>query len=387
MDAKTAARQRLESQRESLVELSHRIHAHPELGFEEERSSNWLCETLGDLGFAVEQGICDLPTAFRARFGNGPLNVAICAEYDSLPGIGHACGHNIIAASAVGAALAAAEVADDVGLTVTVLGTPAEEVGNASGKILLLERGAFGDVHAAMMVHPAPFDMLRAKIIAASMFEVAYTGKESHASAFPELGINAADALTIAQTALGLLRQHIRAADRIHGIVTNGGAAPNVVPAHTAAKYIIRSETLVQLNELRPKVHRCFEAGALATGTKLMILGGDKPYAEMRHNDEMALLYRRNSEALGRPFPNLGEWETRPLASTDMGNVSLAVPSIHPMIGINSLPAVNHQPEFTAHCVTPDADKALTDGALSMAWTCVDLANDMNLRQRLIARA
>ncbi len=387
MDAKTAARQRLESQRESLVELSHRIHAHPELGFEEERSSNWLCETLGDLGFAVEQGICDLPTAFRARFGNGPLNVAICAEYDSLPGIGHACGHNVIAASAVGAALAAAEIADDVGLTVTVLGTPAEEVGNASGKILLLERGAFGDVHAAMMVHPAPFDMLRAKIIAASMFEVAYTGKESHASAFPELGINAADALTIAQTALGLLRQHIRAADRIHGIVTNGGAAPNVVPANTAAKYIIRSETLAQLNDLRPKVHRCFEAGALATGAKLAILGGDKPYAEMRHNDEMALLYRRNSEALGRPFPNLGEWETRPLASTDMGNVSLAVPSIHPMIGINSLPAVNHQPEFTAHCVTPDADKALTDGALSMAWTCVDLANDMNLRQRLIARA
>ncbi len=387
MDAKTAARQRLESQRDSLVELSHRIHAHPELGFEEERSSTWLCETLADLGFAVEQGICDLPTAFRARFGNGPLNVAICAEYDSLPGIGHACGHNIIAASAVGAALAAAEVADEIGLTVTVLGTPAEEVGNASGKILLLERGAFGDVHAAMMVHPAPFDMLRAKIIAASMFEVTYTGKESHASAFPELGINAADALTISQTALGLLRQHIRAADRIHGIVTNGGAAPNVVPANTAAKYIIRSETLAQLNDLRPKVHRCFEAGALATGAKLAVLGGDKPYAEMRHDDAMALLYRRNSEALGRPFPNLGEWETRPLASTDMGNVSLAVPSIHPMIGINSLPAVNHQPEFTAQCVTPDADKALADGALAMAWTCIDLANDAALCQRLIARA
>ncbi len=387
MDAKTAARQRLESQRDSLVELSHRIHAHPELGFEEERSSTWLCESLANLGFAVEQGICDLPTAFRARFGNGPLKVAICAEYDSLPGIGHACGHNIIAASAVGAALAAAEVADEVGLTVTVLGTPAEEVGNASGKILLLERGAFGDVHAAMMVHPAPFDMLRAKIIAASMFEVTYTGKESHASAFPELGINAADALTIAQTAIGLLRQHIRGSDRIHGIITNGGTAPNVVPAHTAAKYLIRSETLAQLNDLRPKVHRCFEAGALATGAKLAILGGDKPYAEMRHDDAMAALYRRNSEALGRPFPNLGEWETRPLASTDMGNVSLAVPSIHPTIGINSLPAVNHQPEFTAHCVTPDADKALADGALAMAWTCIDLANDAALRQRLIARA
>ena len=326
-----------------------------------------------------------MPTAFRARFGSGPLNIGICAEYDSLPGIGHACGHNIIAASAVGAALAAAKVADDVGLTVTVIGTPAEEVGNASGKILLLERGGFDGLHAAMMVHPAPFDMLRAKIIACSMCEIRYTGKESHASAFPELGVNAADALTIAQTAIGLLRQHIRSADRIHGIVTNGGVAPNVVPAHTSAKYIIRSETLDQLNDLRPKVHRCFEAGALATGSKLAITGGDKPYAEMLHDDRMAAMYKKNSEALGRPFPNLGEWETRPTGSTDMGNVSLAMPSIHPMIGINSLPAVNHQPEFTAHCITPDADKALADGALAMAWTCIDMATNKQMRDELIA--
>jgi amidohydrolase len=377
MDTKTAARERFDSARDSLIELSHRIHAHPELGFEEEKSSAWLCESLADAGFAVEKGICDLPTAFRARIGSGPLHVAICAEYDSLPGIGHACGHNIIAASAVGAALAAAKVADEVGLTISVIGTPAEEVGNASGKILLLERGAFDGIHAAMMVHPAPFDMLRAKIIAASMFEVNYTGKESHASAFPELGINAADALTVAQTAIGLLRQHIRSTDRIHGIVTHGGDAPNVVPAHTSAKYIIRSETLDQLTELRPKVHRCFEAGALATGARVAITGGDKPYAEMRHDNAMAMFYRHNSEALGRPFPNLGEWETRPTGSTDMGNVSLAVPSIHPMIGINSLPAVNHQPEFTAHCITPDADKAMIDGALAMAWTCIDLATHL----------
>ena len=353
MDAKSAAKERLESAREGLVELSHRIHAHPELGFEEERASTWLCESLIDAGFTVEKGICDLPTAFRARAGSGPLHVAICAEYDSLPGIGHACGHNIIAASAVGAALAAAKVADEVGLTVTVIGTPAEEVGNASGKILLLERGAFEGIHAAMMVHPAPFDLLRAKMIAASMFEVHCTGKESHASAFPEIGINAADALTVAQTAIGLLRQHIRSTDRIHGIVTNGGAAPNVVPAHTSARYIIRSETLDQLTELRPRVYRCFEAGGLATGAKITIAGGDKPYAEVRHHEAMAALYRKNAEALGRPFPNPGEWETRPTGSTDMGNISLAIPSIHPMIGINSLPAVNHQPEFAHHCATP----------------------------------
>jgi amidohydrolase len=386
MDAKSAARDCFESARDGLVELSHRIHAHPEMGFQEEQASSWLCESLAEAGFLVEKGICDLPTAFLARAGSGSLHIGICAEYDCLPGIGHACGRNIIAASAVGAALAAAKVADEVGLTVSVIGTPAEEVGNASGKILLLERGAFEGIHAAMMVHPAPFDMLRAKIIAASMFEVHYTGKESHASAFPELGVNAADALTLAQTALGLLRQHIRSTDRIHGIVTNGGAAPNVVPAYTSAKYIVRSETLAQLTELRPRVYRCFEAGALATGSKMELAGGDKPYAEMHHDEAMVTFYRRNSEALGRPFPDLGEWETRPTASTDMGNVSLAIPSIHPMIGINSLPAVNHQPEFAAHCVTADADKALADGALAMAWTCIDLAKDQDMRDRLMAR-
>lgn len=387
MDLKLAARKRFESASDGVIKLSHRIHAHPELGFEEEKSCGWLCEWLDNSGFDVQRGVCDLPTAFIARFGSGPLNIAICAEYDSLPGIGHACGHNIIAASAVGAAVAAAEVADEVGLTVTVLGTPAEEVGNASGKILLLEHGAFRGIHAAMMVHPAPFDMLRAKIIAASMFDVSYTGKESHASAFPELGVNAADALTIAQTAIGLLRQHIRFTDRIHGIVTSGGAAPNVIPAHTSARYIIRSETLEQLSDLRPRVHHCFEAGAIATGTEMTIAGGDKPYAEMRHDDAMAAFYRQNSEALGRPFPDLGEWETRPTGSTDMGNVSLSVPSIHPMIGINSLPAVNHQPEFTAHCISADADKALRDGAMAMAWTCIDLAADSAVRERLINSA
>ena len=386
MDAKAAAHERFESARDDLIELSHRIHAHPEVGFEEEQACAWLCEALTEGGFEVEKAIHDLPTAFRARVGDGPLNVAICAEYDSLPGTGHACGHNVIAAAAVGAALAAAKVADEVGLTVTVIGTPAEEVGNASGKILLLERGAFEGVHASMMVHPAPIDILRAKMISASMFEVHCTGKESHASAFPELGINAADALTIAQTAIGLLRQHIKATDRIHGIVTHGGDAPNVIPAHTKAKYIIRSETLEQLKELRPKVYRCFEAGGLATGAKVEFVGGDKPYAEVLHDEVLAALYRRNSEALGRDFPNSGEWESRPSGSTDMGNVSLAIPSIHPMIGINSLPAVNHQPEFAHHCATPDADQALCDGALAMAWTCIDAATTAEVRKKLIGR-
>ncbi len=382
MDAKAAAREQVATHQERLIALSHRIHAHPELGYEEEKASAWLAEELAGAGFAVETGICDLPTAFRARAGSGPLHLAICAEYDCLPAIGHACGHNIIAAMAVGAGIAAAKVADDVGLTVTVLGTPAEEVGNVGGKIVMLERGAFDGMHAAMMVHPYPVDMVTPHVIAAALFEIAYTGKEAHASAFPELGVNAGDALTIAQVAIGLLRQHIGQTDRVHGIITKGGDAPNVIPAHTNAKYMIRADTLDQLQNLAPKVRRCFEAGALATGARLEITGSEKPYAHVLHDAAMAALYRRNAEALGRTLV-----ESPAAASTDMGNVSLVMPTIHPVIGINSLPAVNHQPEFTAHCVTPDADRALLDGAVAMAWTAIDMAGDDTLRSRLLERA
>ncbi|HEV8191151.1 MAG TPA: M20 family metallopeptidase [Ktedonobacterales bacterium] len=383
MDAKAGARERLNAAQPMLVDLSHRIHAHPELGYEEEQASRWLAETLADAGFAVEMGTCDLPTAFVARAGSGPLHIAICAEYDCLPAIGHACGHNVIAAMAVGAGLAAAQVADEVGLTVSVLGTPAEEVGNAGGKILLLERGAFEGVHAAMMVHPGPLDIALPKLIAAALFDVRYTGKEAHAAGFPELGINAADALTVAQVAIGLLRQHIRASDRIHGITTQGGDAPNVIPAHTAARYMARAETLDDLEALTPRVFHCFEAGALATGAQLELAGGDKPYAHVVHHTALSLLYQRNAEALGRQFVEMAQ----AAGSTDMGNVSLALPAIHPMIGINSLPAVNHQPEFAAHCVTPDTDQALLDGALAMAWTGIDAATDDTLRTSLLAQA
>jgi amidohydrolase len=387
MDEKAAVKESCTHQRDALTAMSHRIHAHPELGFEEEHACTWLVDALVDAGFDVERGVCGVSTAFRATKGRGPLRIGICAEYDCLPGIGHACGHNIIAPMSIGAAIAAARVADDVGLTVTVLGTPAEEVGNDSGKIRLIEGGAFAGIHAAMMVHPAPFDVVTPPLIAASIFDVEYFGKEAHASAFPELGINAADALTVAQTAIGLLRQHIEPSDRIHGIVTKGGDAPNVVPAHTCCKYIIRSNTIDDLGKLRPKVMRCFEAGAIATGAKMNVIGGDKPYAEVRHDAAIAAIYRRNAEQAGRVFPNLGPQVDRFAASTDMGNVSQMIPSIHPLIGINSLPAVNHQREFTAHCITPDADRALFDGALAMAWTAVDLARDQALVARLIDRA
>jgi amidohydrolase len=384
MDARAAARERFESARRTLLDLSHRIHAHPEPAFEEERAAGWCADLLDAAGFTVERGICDVPTAFVARAGSGPLHVALCAEYDCLPGIGHACGHNLIAAMSVGAGIAAARVADDVGLTLSVVGTPAEERGG--GKVLLLERGVFAGVHAAIMVHPAPVDALEPPTLAWSHFDVRYAGRSAHASAFPELGINAADALTVAQTAIGLLRQHIRRTDRIHGIVTDGGDAPNVVPAHAAATYIVRAETLEELAEIRAKVVRCFEAGALATGATLSIEPSGPPYAEVRHDAELAALYRRNAEALGRSFPDLGVLLERSAASTDMGNVSHALPSIHPLIGIRSLPAVNHQPEFAAHCVTAAADQALADGAVALAWTAIDAALDPALAGRLRRR-
>jgi amidohydrolase len=380
VDAKEAARERVERAREELVALSHRIHAHPELGFEEERACGWLCELLAGAGLQVERGLGELPTAFAARAGAGPLHVVVCAEYDALPGVGHACGHNLIAAMAAGAGIALAAVADDIGLRVTVLGTPAEEGGG--GKILLLRQGAFAGAHAAMMVHPSPYEVPEMPIIAVTQLRVAYTGKEAHASAYPHLGVNAADALVVAQTAIGLLRQHLLPGDRVHGIVTHGGDAPNVVPAHTTGTWMVRAATLEQLGEVRARVTRCFEAGALATGTSLEVAEDHDPYAEMHHDHELAAVYRRNAEALGRRFD---ERPDRGAGSTDMGNVSLAVPSIHPTIGIDALPAVNHQPEFTARCVTPAADRALVDGAVAMTWTAIDAAVEEPLRSRLLA--
>ncbi|HEY5640750.1 MAG TPA: M20 family metallopeptidase [Dehalococcoidia bacterium] len=382
MKAKEAARARVDEIRESLIDLSHRIHANPELRFEEHKSSGWAADALEEAGLPVERGACSLPTAFIARAGSGPLHVAICAEYDALPEIGHACGHNIIASAAVGAGIAAASVADEVGLTVSVMGTPAEEGGG--GKIFMLERNAFDGVHAAMMVHPAPVDVAEPPIIAAQRVEVEYTGKEAHASSYPQMGINAADALTVAQVAIGLIRQHIQPTDRVHGIVTKGGDAANVVPAHTSASYSIRAQTLAELDDVRAKVFRCFEAGALATGCEVNIIASPFAYAEMRHDSEIAAAYKRNAEALGRKFPEMRPEFQRFAGSTDMGNVSLALPSIHPMIGISSWPASNHQPEFTAHCVTEAADRAVIDGAVAMAWTAIDLASDEGIRGRLL---
>ncbi len=381
---KRAAEQAVGSERAALVELSHDVHAHPETCFEEDYSSTRVAGSLADGGFDVEMGVAELSTAFAARIGSGPLVVAFCAEYDALPGIGHACGHNIIAASAVGAGLALAPIADDLGMTVLVLGTPAEEGGG--GKVLMLERGVFDGVHAAMMVHPWSTERLQATCLAVAHFDVRYRGRTAHASAAPWQGVNAADALTVAQVAIGLLRQQLHPGDQIHGVTREGGSAANVIPDDVRARYMCRALDLDALAVLRPRVLRCFEAGALASGAELSIEDLAPVYSHLESDGELLDLYRANAEHLGRRFPLDDQGAPAPTLSTDMANVSLALPTIHPLMAIDSAGAVNHQPEFAAACVTASADTALGDAALAMAWTTIDAATSP-ARQRLLAGA
>ena len=364
-----------------LVALSHRLYANPELNYAEVKAAGWLTEWLESAGFAVERGIAELPTAFRATYGTGALTVAFIAEYDALPDVGHACGHNIIATAALGAAAGLAGVADEAGVTVSVIGTPAEEGGG--GKIVMVEKGVFDGVACALMIHPGPADVLEPEVLAAQSLDIIYTGVPSHAGAAPEKGINAADALVIAQTALGLLRQSLLPTDRVHGIVTSGGEAVNIIPARTTAHWMVRASTAARLDELRVKVLRCFEAGALATGATLEVK--EYPvYADMRYDADLNALYRANAEALGRSF---GGTTTFTRFSTDQGNVSYVTPSIHPILDIGCSPAVNHQPEFAAATITPTGDKAILDGALALAGTAIDAATDAQVRARLLGDA
>ncbi|MEV0686995.1 M20 family metallopeptidase [Nocardia sp. NPDC050378] len=357
-----------------LIALSELLHANPETAWEEHRSSRWVAEALAEAGFTVTANYLGLETAFLAGYGSGPFRLGLCAEYDALPGLGHACGHNLIAAITVGAARALAPLADAAGLTIEVFGTPAEEGGG--GKIELLERGAFAGLDLAMMAHPAPVDVAEAQPFAVSHSHVSYRGKAAHAAAYPEQGVNAADAFTIAQVAVGLLRQQLPPTVRVHGVMTNGGEAPNAIPAHTEGRWYVRAESLAQLAETEERVWRCFEAGAIATGATLDIAAESKPYAEFRTYQAGLDSYVRNAQRLGRVFDTDSPARRMNRASTDMGNVSQVVPAIHPYIGINSLPALNHQPEFTAACVGGDAEKAILDAATALAWTALDIAED-----------
>ncbi|MCG2622514.1 M20 family metallopeptidase [Arthrobacter sp. I2-34] len=380
---KDAAAGRIDTLSGRILALSHRIHANPEPGWQEHQAAGWISGELAGFGYEVTRELCGFPTAFAAGVGRGPLRLAICAEYDALPGLGHACGHNIIAAAAVGAAAALAPIADALDARITVFGTPAEEGGG--GKIELLERGAFDGQHAAMMVHPGPLDVARAEPFAVSHSRIRYRGQAAHAAAYPERGVNAADAFTVAQVAIGLLRQQLASGTRVHGVLTNGGEAPNAIPEVTEGRWYVRAGSLAELDRLEERVRHCFEAGALATGCDLDIEAESKPYSEFRTDEDLLALYVDNAVRLGRRFADDGPDMRMNRASTDMGNISLVLPAIHPYIGIDSLPAVNHQKEFAAHCVSGAADRAVLDAAKAMAFTCIDAASDAGLRGRLMS--
>ncbi|MCL5973561.1 MAG: M20 family metallopeptidase [Ferrimicrobium sp.] len=362
-------------------DLSHRIHANPELGFEEVKASGWLAAELEAIGLTVTRGVGGLDTAVLAEVGSGDLVVTICAEYDALPLLGHACGHNVIAASAVLAAAALIELVGELGITLRVVGTPAEEGGG--GKIILLNRGVFTGTNLAMMLHPAPMEADRMHVQAARHFSVSFRGRDSHAAAAPQLGINALDAMTIAQISIGLLRQHIGPNDRIHGIITKGGDAPNIIPSLVEGEFLTRAGTLEDLEQLVPRVDRCFEAGALATGSSCTISDRGPIYSQLVTDEELAAIYVNEATELGRTFPS----EQEPLsASTDMGNLSLEVAVIHPLVTINSWPAVNHQPEFTQAAKSPEADRAMFEGGMALAMTAMVAAKTTATRDRLLAR-
>lgn len=374
----------IDQARPALVELSHFVHAHPELGYEEFQSAEAVARACESAGFEVERGIASLATAFRATSGDGDLHVVFCAEYDALPDVGHACGHNIIAASSVGAAIGLAAVAGELNIKVTLLGTPSEEGGG--GKIDLINAGYFDDAHAAMMIHPWPQERLEATCLAVDHFDVTFEGKDAHAAAAPWEGINALDALTISQVALALLRQQLAPGDQVHGIVAEGGSAANIIPSHVVGRFMARSVTKERLGELRARVNACFEAGALATGAGLRIDELGNAFSHMETDPAVLAHYRRAAESLGRTFELDDAGAPRPTISTDMANVSLEVPSIHPLLAIPTSGAVNHQPEFTAACITKAADQAVIDGATVLALTAVSVARDAPLRTRLMSR-
>ncbi|GAA2077823.1 amidohydrolase [Actinomadura alba] len=371
--AKKRACAAVAARRDDVVRLSRAIHAEPELGFEEHNAARWLGDLLADAGFAVTAGPCDLPTALIAATGGGPFVVDVFAEYDALPGIGHACGHNLIAAGAVATALALAPAADDLGLTVRVVGAPAEETGG--GKVLLMERGALRDTRLALMAHPGPYDCVTPCFVAAGGLEVRYDGREAHAALNPFDGINAADGMHLAQTAIALLRQHLRPGEFVHGVVTEAGSAPNVIPSVARATYGLRAPDLPALAELTARVTACFEAGALATGARLGLTPDAVSYAELRSDPALAESFRDNAPAM---WAEPADAPSRVFGSTDFGDVSHVVPALHPVFGIGASVA-NHHPGFAAAAATPHAEEAMLATARSLAWTVIDHAGRRSL--------
>jgi amidohydrolase len=367
---------RIDDLAELLIETSHDIHAHPELCFEEHHAHGVLTDLLEREGVDVSRRAHGLDTAFDGRSGTEGPEIAVCLEYDALPGIGHACGHNIIATAGLGAGLAAAALADEAGGRVRILGTPAEEGGN--GKQLMIDAGAFTGVDAAMMIHPADADLTSMDVIAAVTVEVEWFGLASHASAAPHRGRNALDAAVLAYMNVAALRQHIEATDRVHGVFIEGGDKSNIVPDHTSMEWMVRSAGLETLEPLRRRVEAAWEAGGAATGCRCEHRLLSPPYAEMLDNQLLVSLYAANAERLGRPV-TVPDRETRVVGSTDMGNVSHVVPSIHPVIAVAPPGVSIHSQAFAEHAASPAGDTAVLVGAKAMAMTIADLWADRSL--------
>ncbi len=366
---KARAAARIDAEQRALIGLSARIHAHPELCFEERHAADWLCEYLAAQGLTVEREAYGLPTAFAARAGSGRPRVAVLCEYDALPGIGHACGHNIIAAAGAGAGVALAGLVGDIGGSVVVLGTPAEEGGG--GKVLMARAGAFDEVDAALMIHPASLELIAMNVLAISAVEVEYRGRAAHAAAAPHAGINALDGLITAYQAIAQLRQHIRPTERVHGIITDGGQKPNIVPERAAGLFYIRAADERRLARLKGRVEACFHAGAQASGAELTLHRHGEDYSEMWTNGPLAAAYRANLATLGRAV------EEHPpehiSGSTDMGNVSKLVPAIHPMIAIAPPHVALHTEEFARWAGSETGARGVVDGAKVLALTALDV--------------
>jgi amidohydrolase len=378
-EIKALVKREIDRRRDELVELSLRIHANPELGFQETKAAGWLTGYLADNGFSVETGVSGLATAFRASYGCGPPVIAFLAEYDALPGLGHACGHNIIAAGAAGAGVASKLAVDRLGGTVVVFGTPAEEL--FGGKAIMVGKGAFSGIDAAMMVHPGIYNTAVTRALACQNLDIEFFGRPAHAAAQPEAGINALEAMILAYNAIDSLRQHIRDKARIHGIITDGGQAANIVPAHSAASFIVRAEDNDYLEELKPRVLNCFAGAATATGARLEYRWDKVRYEALRSNPTLARLFRENLESLGRKV-SLADPNSA-FGSTDMGNVSQVLPAIHPEVAIAPVGVAGHSPEFQQAAASEAGMAGLADAAKAMALTLVDLSADPAVLRRV----
>jgi amidohydrolase len=357
-----------------LEELSRKIHDHPELGYQEVQACGWLSAFLEAKGFHVERGVGGVPTAFRATVsgaGNGPT-VAIMCEYDALPSIGHACGHNIIATSGAGAGAALAAVRSRLPAgRIQVIGTPAEEGGG--GKVKLLRAGTFEGVDCAMMIHGFDRTILHQDLLGIVRVDLEYAGKAAHAAADPWVGINALDACIQTFNAVSMLRQQVRPDCRIHGIISNGGAAANIIPEYAKATFYVRAPRIDTMWELYRRVVACAEGAARATGAKLTVTQNEMVYEPLKRNQTLLDLFAANMRDAG-----LVEGEPVPdrLGSSDVGNVSQALPTIQPMVAIAPTGMAIHTRDFVDAAVKPLAHAGMLAAAKTMAMTAYDLLAD-----------